>query len=66
MSISSCFLYIYVGIIMPSVAILKNPSMKAFISGRFPESVIVVVDWNIYVPLNLILKKKAHPGRDKI
>ena len=44
MSFSACFLYIYVGIIMPSVAILKNPSMKAFISGRFPESVIVVVD----------------------
>ena len=46
LSFSACFLYIYVGIIMPSVAILKNPSMKAFISGRFLESVIVVVDWN--------------------
>ena len=44
MSFSACFLYIYVGIIMPSVAILKNPSMKAIIRGRFPESVIVVVD----------------------
>ena len=40
----ACFLYIYVGIVMPLVAISKNPLMKAFIRGRFPESVIIVIE----------------------
>ena len=49
MSFCGCFLYIYVGIIMPSVAFLKNPLMRAFIRARFPEPVIVVGDWNMYI-----------------
>ena len=42
----SCFLYLYVGIIVPSTAILKNPLMKSYIRGRFPEipELVVVID----------------------
>jgi len=42
----SCFLYLYVGIILPSVAILKNPLMRSFIRGRFPgiPELVVVID----------------------
>ena len=47
----SCFLYLYVGIIVPSTAILKNPLMKSYIRGRFPEipELVVVIDWKRYV-----------------
>ena len=44
MSISYFCMYTFVGIIMPSMEIWKNPSMKAFIFGRFPEPVIVIID----------------------
>lgn len=46
MFFGSCFLYLYVGIIMPSIAILKNPLMRAFIRGRFPgiPELVVVID----------------------
>ena len=46
MFFGSCFLYLYVGIIVPSVAILKNPLMKSYIRGRFPEipELVVVID----------------------
>ena len=46
MFFGSCFLYLYVGIIMPSVAILKNPLMRSFIRGRFPgiPELVVVID----------------------
>ena len=44
MSFCGCFLYIYVGIIIPSVAIIKNPLMRSYIRARFPEPVIIVVD----------------------
>ena len=42
----SCFLYLYVGIILPSVAILKNPLMRSYIRGRFPgiPELVVVID----------------------
>ena len=46
MFFGSCFLYLYVGIIVPSVAIMKNPLMRSYIRGRFPEipELIVVID----------------------
>ena len=46
MFFGSCFLYLYVGIIMPSVAILKNPLMRSYIRGRFPgiPELVVVID----------------------
>ena len=42
----SCFLYLYAGIILPSVAILKNPLMRSYIRGRFPgiPELVVVID----------------------
>ena len=44
MFLCASLLYIYVGIFMPSMAISKNPLLKAFIRGRFPEPIIVVVE----------------------
>ena len=46
MFFASCCLYLYVGIIVPSVSILKNPLMRSYIRGRFPgiPELVVVID----------------------